>query len=108
MQFWDQTQGVEDECCTPTLLHKIVPTQKHTGFSCFKGNTLYISSRIKTGLKINEKNRDRIPKFSRNLATVTVSRRIFALHFLASGLEKQNMSLQNLCVKKALKMAKNA
>ena len=46
--FWDQTQGVEDESCTPTLLYKIVPTQMQTVFSCFKVNTLYISSRIKS------------------------------------------------------------
>ena len=41
---------------------------------------------------------DRIPKISRNLATF--SRRIFALHFLVSGLAKQNMSPQYFCVKK--------
>ena len=63
-----------------------------------------------SGFEINEKIqsqfRDRIPKFSRNLATL--SRRIFALHFLVSGLAKQNMSLKYLCSKKPLKMAKNA
>ena len=52
------------------------------------------------GLEINEKFRsqfcDRIPKFSRNLATF--SRRIFALHFPVSSLAKQNMSPQFLCV----------
>ena len=46
---------------------------------------------------------DRIPKFSRNLATF--SRRIFALHFHVSGVAKLNMSPQYLCVKKLLKMA---
>ena len=33
---------------------------------------------------------DRVPKFTRNLATF--SRSIFAPHFLVSGLAKQNMS----------------
>ena len=46
---------------------------------------------------------DRIPKFSCNLATF--SRRIFALHFLFSGLAEQNMSPQELFVQKPLKMA---
>ena len=59
-----------------------------------------------TGLEINEKIQsqfhDRIPKFSCNLATL--SRRFFLLHFLVSGLAKQNMSPQYLCVKKPLKM----
>jgi len=58
------------------------------------------------GLKINETIQlqfcDKIPKFSRNLATF--SRRIFDLHFLVSSLAKQNMSPQYLCVKKPLKM----
>jgi len=39
----------------------------------------------------------RIPKFSHNLATF--ARRIFALHFPISGLARQNMSPQFLCVK---------
>ena len=62
---------------------------------------------INTGLKINEKIQsqfcDKIPKFSRNLATFSC--RIFTLHFHVSGLAKLNMSLQYLCVKKLLKMA---
>jgi len=60
-----------------------------------------------TGLEINEKIQvqfcERIPKFSCNLATC--SRRIFTLHFLVSGLAKQNMSPQYLHVEKLLKMA---
>ena len=62
-----------------------------------------------TWLEINRKFQsqfcDRIPKFSRNLATFSLrvsSRRIFtrlfALHFPVSGLAKQNMSPQFLCV----------
>ena len=39
-----------------------------------------------------------MPKFSRNLATLSC--RIFTLHFLVSGLAKQNISPQDLCVKK--------
>ena len=60
-----------------------------------------------SGFEINEKLQsqfcDRIPKFSRNLATF--SRRIFALHFYVNGLAKLNMSPQYLRVKKPLKMA---
>ena len=46
---------------------------------------------------------DRVEKFSRNFANF--SRKIVELHCLVSGLAKQNMSLQYLCAKKALKMA---
>ena len=59
-----------------------------------------------TGLKINKKIQsqfcNKIPKFSRNLATFSC--RILGLHFLVSGLAKQNMSRQYLCMKKSLKM----
>ena len=65
------------------------------------------STRALTGLEINEKIQsqfcDRIPKFSRNLATF--SRRIFALHFHVSSLAKLHMSPQYSRVKKPLKMA---
>ena len=62
-----------------------------------------------TGLEINENIQsqfcNRISKFSRHLATF--SRKIFALHFIVSGLAKQNMSTPILVcdLKEPLKMA---
>ena len=56
--------------------------------------------------KLTKKSSRNFAKFSRNLATL--SRRIFPLNFLVSGLAKQNMSPQYLCVKKPLKMARDA
>ena len=61
-----------------------------------------------TELEINEKMqsqfRDRIPKFSCNLATL--SRRVFALHFLISGLAKQNTCCTNVMYEPAILVSK--
>ena len=70
-----------------------------TGNSKPKGSKMHDA-----GLEINEKFQsqfcDRMPKFSRNLATFSrrIFARLFALHFPVSGLAKQNMSPQFLCV----------
>ena len=70
-------------------------------------SSLIVNLKARTGLETNEKIQsqfcDRIPKFSRNLATS--SRRIFGLRFHVSGLAKLNMSPQYLRVKKPLKIA---
>ena len=60
-----------------------------------------------TGLEINEKIQlqlcVKVRKFSRNFANS--SRKTATVHCVVSGLAKQNMSPQHLCVQNPLKMA---